>query len=154
MNEFIHIGCPKTATTTLQNNLFAQHPEIASIGKPYDSREGELATQMYSLITKDDVNFDFNRCQQAISREKKSKYVDGVRVTMLSEEKIFVSPSFEEAARRLKKLFPTAKIIVTIRNQLDLIVSWYCQGCYNGRYWNGRVYQTNTVTHILPLNSF
>lgn len=136
MEEFIHIGCPKTASTTLQNNLFARHPEIASIGKPYDSRESELATQIYQLITKDDQTFDFDRCQRALEEEKERKTSHGgIKATMLSEEKIYVSPAFERTAVRLKKLFPSAKIVITIRNQLDLIVSWYCQGCYDGRYW-------------------
>lgn len=132
MKEFIHIGCPKTASTTLQNSLFARHPEIASIGKPYESREGEVAKQLYGLITKDD--FELERCQQALSEEKKRKESTG-KVVVLSEEKIYVSPNFEEAGRRLRALFPTAKILITVRNQFDLVTSWYCQGNYDGRYW-------------------
>jgi hypothetical protein len=43
MREFIHIGFPKTATTTLQEQVFARQSAIANLGRPSEnSSETEL----------------------------------------------------------------------------------------------------------------
>jgi len=55
-NTFIHIGFPKTATTTLQNHLFSKHPGIHYLGKPY--RDDDLTGMIRSLVMQESTVYN------------------------------------------------------------------------------------------------
>jgi len=64
---YIHIGAPRTATTTLQQALFSKHSQISYIGKPYrkddpdadTARRGRLLYDLFCPIwTCDSVEYE------------------------------------------------------------------------------------------------
>ena len=54
MNRCLHIGFPKTGTTTLQKHLFTEHSQIVYLGKP--TRSEWLKEKMHTLIKQDSIN--------------------------------------------------------------------------------------------------
>jgi hypothetical protein len=121
----IHPGFVKTATKTLQLNLFAHHPDVLFLGWPAPSPQLERATR--AILYDDSEEFDEERiateiqqfCETAPSR----------RVAVLSHENFALYEATDRGvvARRLAALFPHARILFTIRRQEDLLTSWYLQ---------------------------
>jgi len=144
---FIHIGYPKAASTTLQKQLFEKHPAILNLGvfptgnigndtiNYSDSNifinDKELQRLHYNISMLDDFQYDqlnmknlYNSIYQKYVQDLKPK-----RVTIISNER-FVSVNFSHndigaKAKRLSNLFPEARIIIVIRNQIDLLISQY-----------------------------
>lgn len=52
----IHLGYPKTATTTIQNRFFSKHPKINYLGRPFLNEE--ISKAMYIISDYDDLIFD------------------------------------------------------------------------------------------------
>jgi len=135
MAVVFHIGLPKTATTFLQQRLFSAHPEIRNLGMPaltFERRrcirsvlEAERSTCL--------ANLDWLKARVALG--------DGQRVAVLSEERFCLGPHWpgnpdlfvsrpndrEEIADRLYQISPSARILITVREQLSLIESFYLQ---------------------------
>ncbi len=125
---FVHVGYPKTATTTLQNNLFCQHPEIDYLGKfipSYDYIDPVLAEELNGLMTCDKAMY------KGVSRlrEVVDKYLhESSKRTMLISSESFIHVSAVDlklVAERIKQAFGRCHIIITIRNQPDIIRSFY-----------------------------
>ncbi len=115
---FIHIGYPKTATTSLQKNLFMKHSDIFYHGNPIP----EARTLLAKIAHSDEYELEEEKIRAEI--EDLHKKAKG-KVLILSEESISASSHPSLAAQRLKKFFPDAKIIMSIRNQKTLIESQY-----------------------------
>jgi hypothetical protein len=130
---YIHIGYSKTATTTLQNNLFAHLKRFDIIGKPWTSKNN-IHQKIIETITecetmeyngKDLLNEVF-----AVSHNAK---------LLISHEGFSGGPilsgrvSRYEIACRLKNLFPQAKILIVLREQKSMIKSRYLEKLKNGR---------------------
>jgi hypothetical protein len=121
---FIHIGYPKTATTFLQNQYFPMRKEIKLFtlhNKSYYDDSKEII-HLFNLV--DDIVF-----------ETKKDEIRGI-IEKVYENKILISAegfSFGtkinrlEILRRLKLVFPDAKILIVLRDQLDLLKSIYLQ---------------------------
>ena len=138
---FIHIGYPKTATTTLQNNLFPNHSELNYLRKggnnlhlihdAFFSRENSF---------KKNINKYKEELLKVTQNQVKGKFV-------YSEESLTSFSMFfrfqprpyiwtlepNSIARKLKiafsdtDVFDCTKITVTIRKQDDMIKSMYAQ---------------------------
>ena len=124
--NFFHIGFPKTATTFLQRHLFVSHPEINPIGKPNPRwREfgevifepdrihfsaGAVWQRMASAVSEDRVN--------VFSEEHVSTGIGASGIARVGDDRLTI-------AERLHQISPRAEIIVTLRNQLDLIPSYW-----------------------------
>ena len=56
----LHIGLPKTATTTLQHLLFSKHPQIEYLGKTYNNRhfKNHAIKKMIAPLTKKRLSDD------------------------------------------------------------------------------------------------
>ena len=52
---FLHVGYPKTATTTLQKVLFKRHPDLCYPGKPLT---GDLLDLERQIVKLDSVQFE------------------------------------------------------------------------------------------------
>lgn len=124
----LHVGFPKTGTTTLQKHLFSKHSGIHYVGKPYV--DVDLENGISSLIQQDSIAYDpgFIRAYWCQLREE-IKGRD--EVLLLSDERL-VSPTKVRdrgiVAARLHDVFRPCKILITIRNQLDILVSAYVNG--------------------------
>jgi len=134
----VHIGFPKTGTTTHQKHLFAKHAQVRYLGKPYanDAFKGEILR----LVMEESLSYD------AAAREKYLEQLvqlvhqvqpddhgrdPGKKLALLSEE-LFVSASKVRdkgvVAERIKEVLAPVKILVTIRNQLEMLESAYING--------------------------
>lgn len=119
----IHLGYHKTATTWLQTVLFPQHPQIAYIA-PH-------AVLWEHIIFPHPLQFNPEKAKtfftEVITQANELK-----KVPVLSSERLSGNPhsgAYDNIiiAERLKQVFPDAKILLVIREQVDAIVSNYKQ---------------------------
>src|SRR5262245_6505120 len=121
----IHVGLPKTATTSLQEKVFAAHPDIRYLGPKADYPVFDEV--MAALSFAESLNYEAARSAQIVK---------GLLSSLRSDEKPLVS-SYEALtaqgrdrltkAERLKALFPDARIVITLRRPEDMVVSIYFQ---------------------------
>lgn len=136
---YIHIGYPKTATTTLQENLFPNHTEIEYLRKDNNNFKF-IHDVFFSRETSFKINKEKYKKELVGSITNKKKYV-------YSEESLTSFSMFfrfhpkpyvwtlepNSIARKLKiafkdtRVFTDTKIIVSIRKQDDMLRSMYAQ---------------------------
>lgn len=125
----IHIGFPKTAITVLQNHLFAIHPGILYLGKPY--RDDYLKGMISRLVRQESTVYQAENTEQYIDKHLAPKPGTGKKVFLISDETFVSADAVRDkgvVAQRLKDLLASAKILVTIRNQMDAVKSGYICG--------------------------
>lgn len=106
MNKvFFHVGYHKTGTTWMQNELFPKL-NIKYLGRIYNSKKNA------------DHNFSGKGLGEIISLAKKQ-----TEDVLISDEGIMTDQSPKQVAQQIKRHFAGAKIILSIRNQNDLINS-------------------------------
>jgi len=115
----IHIGYHKTGTSYLQKVIFPKLNNINFINAD-DNKEFFL-----KLFFQDPLNFNLNNTLADFKKKINQK-----KTTLISAEGLSGGPGYKHInnkniADKLYALFPRAKIIVVIRNQLDLILSFY-----------------------------
>jgi hypothetical protein len=120
----IHIGYHKSASTFLQNSVFPQLPVN------YLFFAGPNRKYLDMVESKD--GFDADAIHDWINGELEKKYQGNKKaVSVLSHEELSGHPNGYDIidpfviAENLKKLFPNAKILIIIRNQLDYLMSVY-----------------------------
>lgn len=118
----VHPGFVKTATSTLQMAVFPKLEGVNYLGMPAD--DPKVASAISALCQVDGVRYDSASLRGALTR-----HLDDERINVISHENFTYYRSKDKSliAYRIKELFPDAKIIFTIRNQRDLIRSWYLQ---------------------------
>jgi hypothetical protein len=125
---FIHVGFANTGTTSLQRNFFAQRKDLFFVGEPYKERGGIFTT----LKSVEDFKYDEAFIEKLCERYIYSAH--GGRTIVISDESLCDAPELYFApytmprdiiARRLRGLFPGAKIIFTIRDQRQYVASMY-----------------------------
>lgn len=127
-NIFIHTGYIKTGTTWLQNLVFNNHDDINYLGKTEDNYPEWLINWHYF----DDCFFDQNHNQ--ITEIINSQIIEN-KINLISSE-AFTLPGGQlfNQAKRIKQVVDNPKIILTLRNPLDLIYSYYKDDMNNGDY--------------------
>ena len=130
---FIHIGFPKTASSTLQRHLFARHSGLGYLGKPFSET---LARVEESILTLDNVLYEERKAGlQDLVRGEIAKFP---RDTLLISHEGFLRNTryghhdLGTTAQRLHEIFGeclgpdgSVQIIVNLRKQPDLILSHY-----------------------------
>jgi hypothetical protein len=125
---FIHVGFCNTGTTSLRRNFFATRDDIFLAGEPYGERGGIFT----AIKCVEDFKFDTSQIQ-ALCRDLIFAISDG-RTVVISDETLSDTPQLYFApyamprdviALRLHHLFPSAKIIFTIRDQRQYAASMY-----------------------------
>ena len=125
----IHVGMPKTGTTSLQMNLFVRHPGIQYLGKPLTVFSPDVARLTRGITYDPALNDD--AALEAFRAETVAPLIDGQTTPLVISEEEFatstprsqVSP--DAIADRLLGLFPNAQILITIRRQQEAIPSLY-----------------------------
>jgi hypothetical protein len=120
----LHIGYVRTATTTHQRQVFSKHRDIAYLGKPYPA--AVIKDIVYQFVSADSAIFDRAATRAALEAVLADRVVPNGRVVAISEEAI-LSPYTVDTrvlCRRLIALFGDPKIVITIRRQDELLVSW------------------------------
>jgi hypothetical protein len=130
----VHIGVPKTATTSLQFGFFPNHPDIRYLGKPfYDESFGyegsvESAKLMDSLWKEDSLQYDPDLAKARFSAGVAPR-LSTDRIAVVSEEGLSQASAADRAvtARRLRALTHDldCRILITIREQKKALYSGY-----------------------------
>lgn len=139
MQQIVHIGFPKTATTTLQNAML-NHPDVSYLGKGLrDDMSPSLSLELARCaFFCDSRSF---REEAPGLRGKIASAAAGKRCIFVSDEAFSfaeymkiglhwqrqVITDHEVVAGRLVALFPDATILISIRGQLDFLKSFYSQ---------------------------
>jgi hypothetical protein len=126
----------KTGTTSLQQNVFARHSEIAYIGLPCDNAELEWAIR--SISRDDSTTYNPDRVEGVFHNWLANVPED--KVVVYSDESLALYESTDKGiiAHRLYDIFPSARIMFTLRRQDDLLRSYYLQRL--NRYLKGNHY--------------
>jgi len=123
----IHIGFPKTGSTTLQDHFFDYLPNTGILGQPQSRLNKDIQQIIHALTDCETLEFDEEKIKGEIDH-----IFSGTRV-VVSEETFSTGSSLSgrvsryEIAHRLKSLFPNAKVVVVIREQKSIIKSFYLQ---------------------------
>lgn len=137
----VHIGVPKSATTSLQFGAFPNHPDIRYLGKPfYDEEfgyEGSLATAELtdSLWKQDELEFDYALARRRFETGIRPRLSEN-KLAVLSEEGLSQASAGDRTltARRLVELCKDVEcsILITVREQKGALFSGH-QWIYSRR---------------------
>lgn len=131
----LHVGLPKTATTTLQRALFACHPQIFYLGKIVEANQTEkkcLNEETYQVLRNVlwdiDVSLDVRHASGLFQNRILPSVAQGQSLVGSWEELAYVSTSRHlERLHRIKAVFGGCRIMYTLRNPLFQIPSLYIQ---------------------------
>jgi len=129
----IHIGMPKTATTTIQRRLIEGNDLLYNVGKMrnlrVDTESVITGKDIYNLIWSDDKKL-VKSIIEKLSMLNDQAVTLG-RTLVLSDERLaYVNVPLllhKQLAHRLAEALPFARVLITIRNQWDIIPSIYLQ---------------------------
>jgi hypothetical protein len=125
MSIVIHVGYPKTGTTTLQRHFFPSLPGCIALGPlPYGSAFRVLAS---NLEQADDESF-LEATWRAFLRDSQG----AADTLILSREGLSRPEQRTRTADRLHRVAPDARIVVCIRNQRSMLRSFYSQYLKDG----------------------
>ena len=132
----LHVGPPRTGTTTLQLDVFRGHDEIDLIGKPFDAplKHGASAGSCEAMAAlsdmlwrEDGIAFCFDRARALLTAAADRPRRSGARVRVLSEEGFGHNGAVDAhvIAKRLRRLFGRCRVLVTVREPVSAAVSYY-----------------------------
>ena len=121
----IHVGLPKTATTTLQQKVFPAHPELVYLGTR--ANHPQFDQMMFALCSVDNADYDANKSSAVVDELLSGQRDDGKPVVVSYESITNQGHDRRVKAERLKALFPDARIVLTVRRPEDMVVSTYFQ---------------------------
>jgi hypothetical protein len=120
----IHPGMVKSATTSLQELVFARHPEITLLGLPAANPEAKEAIRQ--ICRADSIFYDHETVETVLA-PLAAAAGDGTAVLSYENFALYESKDKGLIAERLHRLFPEARVLFTIRRQEDLLAAWYLQ---------------------------
>ena len=136
----IHIGIPKTATKTLQWRLFSCHSEIFYLGrfdgpkyqknhKKFDYCRDAFVQDLIQRIALDYPDTpNYEECKKALTKIITPALKNNLLPVWSWESHYIASLEIiQTRAKNLKMVFDKAKIIINIRNPIDLVESLYFQ---------------------------
>jgi hypothetical protein len=154
----IHVGYPKTATTTFQQYVFPQHPEIEYLGKfipTFRYVEDRLYGLIDELLHRSTIRFRGSEELQSLIRPLCAQ-TDRNCVLLSSES--FIHPSTIDAgtvADRLYDAFGPCKILITIREQISAILSFYWMHGRYGQYLTiGSKVEEDRISYPIPFSDW
>jgi hypothetical protein len=130
----VHVGLARTGTTWLQKHIFANSPHLFTPADP-SLPPMERAKQLGRRLCKDgkerlvnELDFDI----AAFRRECDAILVPAGQQAVISSERLsgsVLSGGFDRGiiSRRIKMVFPKARILLVIREQRALLMSMYIQ---------------------------
>ena len=168
----IHIGYPKSASTTLQKHLFSKHPDINSFSS-YPTKNIGVDSSEIDYSARYLSNDNLKNFYQRLSNETSSDFDHQAISSLTADFKkdfstsqcnlfssefftsvFFSNKNLEEKANRLSDVFPDAKIVVIVRNQLDIIKSQYKDHPFDPRnLTSGKPLSLNEfIAHLLDFD--
>jgi hypothetical protein len=147
---FVHLGYPKTATTTFQQHVFPYHPEIAYLGKLIPSfryTDPALFPLIDGMMTADSLSFaGVEELRDSITHHR----TRCDRPVLLLSSESFLHVTATDAgvvAGRIKAAFSPCKILITVREQRSILRSFYGLHGRFGQY----IFVTKPETEPLKL---
>lgn len=159
MEPVLHVGLPKTGTTSLQKGVFPYLPGIRYLGKGLPSGESRgyltaaLGTAVGRVLYEDSV-LSINRPtpSESLARAVSEASPGPGRVLLSAEE--FVHPSTRDVglvAERLSEALPDAHILLTVRSQTTYLMSWWAHVGRAGKYLHrGRRFAPTAWRNLTP----
>ena len=126
---FIHIGYAKTGTTFLQRKIFKKIDSYVLM------QHMDCLTFFDQIINLDSSIYDEKLVLKEYKKFFEKKDLRNKNGLIISNERLELEGlDVGLVANRLKSLFPNAKILITLREQLDLLYSWYLFKGYSSKY--------------------
>jgi hypothetical protein len=126
----LHVGMPKTGTTTLQMRVYPSHPDIFYLGKFYQPLPFFLNYDVAEIITRirDErlAEPDLAVLRDKYQRLCQPALAEG-RLPLWSDEEAAMAPRarVRERAQAFREVFGPCKVFLTIRNPISYIKSLY-----------------------------
>lgn len=136
---FLHIGYPKTGTTTLQAHLFAKHPEVDYIGKyipGFGYETPEIGHLINHIISANSMRLDREACRSLKRILDERRRSSQAKAIIISTESFLhvAGADFDILINRILEAFAPCRIMVSIREQFDLLLSFYRTHGKYGQY--------------------
>jgi hypothetical protein len=112
---------PRTATTFLQRNIFTKLNDISLVSLPYS----HFGTPFQQIQYQDDSLYNYQEVKKQIADLYKKNKVLISNENFTGQSLFWYNGNRTRNAQRLKEIFPQATIILTLRNQIDLLRSIY-----------------------------
>ena len=129
MQVYIHVGYPKNASTMLQTDIFPNLPGFTYGGRSYGTERAfataGLDEAIRSISLEDSLRYDPSKVRGQVAQALAQLVPANGRLLISWEAFMHNITDRGLIATRLKELFPNAKILFIIRNQLDSIESMY-----------------------------
>jgi hypothetical protein len=130
-NLLIHVGLHKTGTTWLQDRVFVNN----KLG--FESPWGPMASPAVAeFMLVDPLSFDaqatLNRLGPNVDAARGKGYIPVLSHEGLSSRPVRGTYYAPTVAKRLKEVFPEARVVIGIREQTGMILSLYRQFVRNG----------------------
>jgi hypothetical protein len=129
MSNLIHVGLPKTATTTLQDHVFASQTRLNYLGKIGNAYADERARELVARVRlQDSLSYDPVRARSLVDDvRRRCEQVGDRRPLLLSEEGLSAEGRADRGliAERLHDLFGPARVLIVLRSQPSLLQSLY-----------------------------
>ncbi|WP_031549428.1 hypothetical protein [Parvularcula oceani] len=143
----LHVGYPKTATTWLQAQLFERHPRLCTPWPTFDNRIIE------EICWCPEAQFDPARVRAAFEEDAAAGRAEG-KIPVISHEVLVGDPVRglywgDLAARRLAKVFPDARVLISIREQVGFAYSAWGEYVRRGGTMSLEHYLFRTGTECL-----
>ena len=126
----IHIGYPKTGTSFLQKKYFKLLSERGLLNFVTDG--SNLMEECSEIENRNELTFDAASVRIAFD-----PFLVDDKVNIISRESFTGSDFYKYVntatiGRKLKRIFPEAKVLITLRNQADIATSLYSQYVHEG----------------------
>ena len=123
---YLHIGLPKTGTTTLQHDVFpAARCDYRGVDQPRSRRQDPIYRHLYRAINDGiDVAHAARRLRLELERISSAG-----RPMLVSEEMFTVGPSWREKLNRAAEILEGLdhQVLVTRRDPVDGAFAYYCE---------------------------
>lgn len=116
MSDLIHIGLPKTGTTWLQTCVLNFVKDACFVGPN---------KYLIAILSGESGKFDVDEIKKNFFETNKNIIYSDPELSGLISFRWENNEISKKIANNLKKLFPDAKILIVLRNQIDFIVSGY-----------------------------
>jgi len=131
-NLFVHIGCHKTGTTWLQRYYFPNHPAIRYLN------HGPNPDAFRFLLRADEDQWNTGTAKDLL---KQMNHDNGGKANLYSEENLSgnlwsACRDSMQIAHRLRQTCESAKIIIVIRSQIEMLRSIFVQYVHEGGWRN------------------
>ena len=124
---YIHVGFPKTGTTWLQSRVFTDNPHIT-----FRSSRGHIANLLIPGHPLADIVKKVNVIREQASSPLLFSHESLVGHFLAPEQDRKGILNTADVANRIKEGFPDARIIMTIREQGDMLESMYRHYIFGG----------------------